>query len=103
MPEAGDYHVLNRARLAISQYHFCPFLTDAGALMTFRTGFFGAGAGRIATDKAGIRWIPFAQARYGVTLRTNFRFYRLPIPLLVLEMVVRFHEVVDREVVLAIE
>ena len=90
MPERRDHHVLDRARLAVGQLHF-----DSLSLHVF---------GRLAHARPSTRrYRPISDGASVCTLRLrDFWLDRLAIPLRIAEMVVRLHEVVDREVVLAV-
>jgi hypothetical protein len=83
MPKRRAHHVLDSACLAVGEFYLDPLPTWARLrAWTPRHGC------------SGRRWL--GPRAFG------FRLYRFPIPLRIVEMVVRFHKVVDREIVLAI-
>src|SRR5712671_5192798 len=80
MPEAGHHHVLDGASFAVRQLHL-----DSLA------GRFGLGNWPRGTGYSGA-------VRFLFWLRLD----RLAVPLRIVEMVVSFHKIVDREVVLSV-
>ena len=106
MPEAGAHHVLNASFFTVGQFDPCLLLTDAGALAALVTWLRRADAGLLPASLAKCRWRLHANTGVLSADRTGslgLRFEGLPVPLRIVEMVVRFHEVVDGEVVFAIE
>ena len=96
--------MLDRALLAVGELHFHLLLLFAAArhLTTHGARFFRALARRLPAHRAHRRRLHLAPAGPHSTRRTRLLGLRRSVPLLVVEVVVRFHEVVDREVVLAI-
>jgi hypothetical protein len=104
MPEAGHHHVLDAALFAISEFHgdFVAAFALAGFFAAAETLLLGAFTGRFPALGARARWCNFAGARATSALVTGFGCNRFTIPFGVLEVMMRFDEIIDREVVLAI-
>src|SRR5262245_32501242 len=83
VPEGRRHHVLNRALLAVSQLDL--------DLLPARTGF-----------RPWTSWDRWGGRRGFRARRCRFRRDWLPIPFGVAEVMVRLHEIVDREIVLAV-
>ena len=105
MPEGCHHHVLDDAFLSVGELHPCSLLlfADATNLPADFAGNLGAFAGRLAANFARLgRWNDTGAGTLAA-LRTGLRLHRVAVPFRVAEMVVRLHEVVDREIILPLE
>ena len=104
VPERGAHHVLNGTLFAVGQLHFRLrlLLAHAWALTANRARFFRTFARCLSAHRTWLRYRLHALAGVLATLLARFRLQRLAVPFRIAEMVVRLHEVVDGEVVLAI-
>ena len=104
MPEAGHHHVLDAALFAIGQFYrdFVATFTHARFFATIGTLLLRAFTGRLPTLGARARWLDFTSARAASALVTGFGCNRFTIPFRILKVMMRFNEIIDREVVLAI-
>ena len=104
MPEAGAHHVLNGSFLPIGQLDLglTSLPANTGPLAASLTQSFWADAGLLPANLARLWWQLLADTGELPADSTGFRLDGLAVPLRITEMMVRLHEVVDREVVLAI-
>ena len=109
MPEGCGRHVLNVSLFAISQLDLdldlFPFVADTRTFPAFATRLFWANTGLLSAFFARL-WIRFNTLTGPLsTFTANLRFFgfnRLPVPIWIEEMLVRFDEIVNCEVVLSI-
>src|SRR5271157_1272020 len=104
MPERGAHHVLNGTLFAVSQLHSCLRLlfADTWALTANLARLVRTLTRCFSTHWTRLRRWLYTLAGVIATLQARFRFQRLAVPLRIAEMVVRLHEVVDGEIILAI-
>lgn len=103
MPEARHRCVLDAPFLAVRQFHSRNGLSFAfaRALSACRARPLFAFAGMPAANLARFRPFHFAHAGICPAFFAGFRVYGIPVPLRIVEMMIRFHKVVNREIVLA--
>jgi len=102
MPERCEHHVLDLAFFAVSQFDFgsgLPF-ADALYLAADFARFFEAFARAFAAVGAGFGFWFFTDAG---RLPAGVAGFRGPVPFLIAEVVVSLHEIVDCEIVFAVE
>ena len=104
MPERRAHHVLDGALLAVGELHFRFLLANAWTLAADSARLFRTFARSLAAYEARLRrsWDLYALARREPALLARLRLHRFAVPFRIAEMVVRLHEIVDREVILAV-
>src|ERR1035437_202293 len=103
MPKRRCHHALNVALLAVGQFHLRLFLADARALVALRARLLRTLAWTLSAHRTGLRFWLLAHTGIAAALRAWFRFHRLAIPFPVLEMVMRLHEIINREIIFAVK
>src|SRR5689334_18309617 len=107
MPERRHHHVLDRAFLTVGQLHFYFALLLASANTANLPAYFArlrrAVARALTTNRARFRRRNLAHTRPCAATRARVFLLRRAVPFVIAEMLVRLHEIVNREVILAFE
>src|SRR5215469_14946059 len=97
MPECRAHHVLDASSFAVRKLHLDPLL--------LRARFFLTDAGNLAAHRTWFPWGYSTDTRALATLWTRlfrFRLDRLAVPRRIAEVLMGFHEIINREVILAL-
>src|ERR1035441_3482355 len=104
MPKRSAHHALDSTLLSVGKLHGRFLFANARIFATDSTNLFLALARRFGSYYTGVRhsWDLYALARREATLLAKLGFDRFAVPFRIVEMEVCLHEIVDREIVLAI-